>query len=71
MTLATVYIIMVCGWSPGMIVERQVDGRAVSVPYFYEYPKPHMMEWVLEGIKESQDANEVFVIPASRECALS
>ena len=71
MTLAAAYIIYVCGWSPGMIVEREIDGRQVSVIHWWKAPKENMKLWVMEGWAESKASGEVYKFEYPGECQLT
>ena len=71
MELATLYIILVCNYPTAMIVERQIDDRAVTVPWVFAHPNPDLGGWVEAGIKESMESNEVFKIETVHECQLT
>lgn len=71
MTLAAAYIITVCGWSPGMIVEREIDGRQVSVIHWWEAPKENMKQWVHDGLQESIKSGELYNFEYPGDCMVT
>lgn len=65
-SMAVVYL--VCGKPVLINVSRQVDGRSVSRAYILERPDTAISAWIEEGLKESREANEVFVVESVRDC---
>ena len=61
-TEAAIYNLQVCGDTKATIVEREIDGRYVSLPLIYSSERQgHLTEWFKEGIEESIASNEVYV----------
>ena len=67
--LAAVYLIMACNQPVAMIVEREIDGRYVSLSQVEGYPiDDSKKQWLLDGVMESVDTNEVYQFEANLDC---